>query len=249
MKILLLLLLIINTSFAGVLSKKNNKYFVTKKQFQIEELAKDYAQIKGYALIMDERVKGQFDVYGPRTFAQEDLDLFVTVALSDMGYTILRTDELKQLEVINARDIRYRGGQVFTDIDDVPRDYNFYQFVMKLNYAETHDISRNLRPFISRYGRVIEERNANTIILADTGTNIHRIQKLIKKLDTPAFLKRKELVDKINSQAKREVKESKPFLSFLKDQHVLFLISFALIGGIIGFGVRGYLMKRVEGGW
>lgn len=120
---------------------------------------------------------------------------------------------------------------------------------MRLKYVESYDIARNLRPFITRYGRVIDEKNANTIILADTGKNIHRIHKLIEKLDTSDFLVRKKKVEKINSTAKREVKKNKSVLEYIKDQHVLFLIAFALIGGIIGFGTRGYLMKRIEGGW
>lgn len=249
MKLFIIGLLLTNICFASVLKREGDSYKVLKQDFTIDALVQDYAKLKGYTLIVDKRINDQMSVFGPKIINASDLGVFVTSLLSDAGYTMLATDDIKQLEIISARDIRYRGGKVLKDITKVPEDYNFYQFVMKLKYVESHDTTRNLRPFITRYGRVIDEKNANTIILADTGKNIHRIHDLIKKLDTSDFLVRQKKVQTINATAKKELKRSKSILGYIKDQHVLFLIAFALIGGIIGFGTRGYLMKRIEGGW
>lgn len=249
MKYLLFGLLFINTCFANVLTKQGKGYYIARADFSVEEIVQDYAQIQGYSLITDGKIKGKMSTFGPRKIKESELDLFVTSILSDTGYSILATDEIKQYEVINARDLRYKGGKVTTDILDVPETYNFYQYIMKLNYVDSYDFGRNLRPFISRYGRIIDEKNANTIILADTGKNIHRMHDLIKKLDTKDFLKSKEMINKINSESKREEVKNKSVLEYIKDQYILFLISFSLIGGILGFGTRGYLMKRIEGGW
>lgn len=249
MRVLIGFILLVNVAHATTLKKVQSGYEVLKQDFSIEEVIEEYAAIKGYSLIVDGKLKGQSSLFGPKIIKSSELDLFVTSLLSDAGYSLLANDEIKQFEIIYSRDVRYKGGKVTNDINQVPENYNFYQFVMKLKYVDSHDIARNLRPFISRYGRVIDEKNANTIILADTGKNIHRIYNLIKKLDTPDFLKRKEIVNKINSEAQVTVQKNKSVFAYIKDQHVLFLIAFSLIGAIIGFGIRGYLMKRIEGGW
>lgn len=248
-RLCLFILLSAQVCYATIITKQDDSFQVNKKHFSIEALVKDYSKIKGYTLLLDSSLKGDMSIYGPKSFKENELDLFVSSVLNQMNYTILITENIKQLEVISARDIRYRGGEVITDINKVPMDYYFYQYVMRLKYVNANEVSRNLRPFVSRYGRVIDEKNANTIILADTGINIHRLQKLLTILDTPEFLKRKKIVDRVNSKIKEEVVIEKSIFKFFKDEYVLFLICFSLIGAILGFGVRGYMMKKIEGGW
>lgn len=239
----------LNIAFAGTLVKVKDGYKIINKKFELASIAEDYAKILGYALIVDAKMNDKINAYGPRIIKADQLDLFVSAILNSRGYTLLINNKIKQIEVINSRDIRYKGGSVIKEIKNVPNTYNYFQFVMNLMYVNSNEVSRNLRPFISRYGRVISEKNANTIIIADSGRNIHRIHGLIKKLDTAEFLKRRKLVEKINSESKKTITKNKSILSYIKDQHILFLIAFSLIGGIIGFGIRGYMMKKVEGGW
>lgn len=245
----LIFLLFVNTINAKVLERSEGQYTILKETFSLKELISDYAKSVEYNLVYEVKLDREIDFYGPSQIRAEDMTLFITAAAKDQGYTLLFDKEIKQIEIINSRDIRYRGSQVYTVINEVPKDYTVVQFATNLKHAESSNISRNMRPFMSRYGRVIDEKNANSLILFDTGKNIHRLHTLIQTLDTKEFAQRKLKVEEINKKNKKEIIVQKSILSYIKDEHVLFLITFALIGGIIGFGIRGYLMKRFEGGW
>ena len=56
-------------------------------------------------------------------------------------------------------------------------------------------------------------------------------------------------VEEINEKHKKVLKKEKSVFDILTQNNAVFLVLFTLVGLIMGFGIRGYLMKRVEGGW
>lgn len=253
-KLMLISLLIImsasSIASSSVLTQDSEgNYLLSKSEFKVSDLVSDYAKITGKNLILNSDVKGKSYLYGVKKIEASEIDLYISAVLNQAGYTVLEQESLNQLEVINARDIRYKSTKLFSKIEEVPRTYNHYQFVMRIEHIEASQLSRNFRPFMSRYGRIIDERNANTLIIADTGKNIHRLYKLAKKLDSKLFVERRDFIQKVNDKAKKEVVKKVGLLDFIQNEHVLFLIVFSFIGGILGFGIRGYLMKKIEGGW
>jgi general secretion pathway protein D len=250
MKILLIFILLSSHAFCSILTQDANGNFLLKNsEFDFSKLISDYSKITKKNLIIGSDVKGKAFLYGVKKIKKEEIDLYISAVASQAGYTILSNTELNQIEVINSRDIRYRSTKLYTDINNVPDNYNHVQFIMKLKYIEARDISRNFRPFMSRYGRIIDERHANTLVISDTGKNVNRLYKLAKALDTKAYVDRKDFIKKINDNAKKEIIKKESVLDFIQNQHVLFLIVFCFIGGFLGFGIRGYMMKKIEGGW
>jgi len=181
MKATLILSILLSLNAYAIRFNAEKDFVLDEPVFEVSSLIKDYAKLKGYNVIIDDDVKGTLKLYGVKKIPHEDIDLFISAVADQTGYTILKNEKLNQIEVINSRDIRYRGGKIYTEIKDVPRDYNHVQFVTRLNFIEASEVSRNMRPFMSRYGRVIDEKNANTLIIADTGKNIHRLAELISK--------------------------------------------------------------------
>jgi general secretion pathway protein D len=250
MKIFILSFLLLNTAFAKTLVKDSNgDYSLLKAEFKVADIVRDYAKLKDINLIMTEAPKGKLLLLGSKNINKENIDLYISAVTSEVGYTLIHNKELNQVQVIPSRDVRYNGGRLHTDINKVPDNYNHTMFSMRLKHAKAHVISRNMRPFMSRYGRIIDERNANTLILSDTGKNIKRLHKLIMSIDTAKFAKRVDFLKELNKKGKTVIETKISTLDFIRDQHVLFIIIFSLITGIMGFGIRGYMMKRIEGGW
>lgn len=249
MKAIIVLLCLMSLNAFAIRFNSEKDFIIDEPVFDVATLIKDYAKLKGYNVIIDEDVKGKLKLYGVKKIPHNEIDLFISAVADQTGYTILKNEKLNQIEVINSRDIRYRGGKIYTNIDDVPMDYNHVQYVTHLKYIEASEVSRNMRPFMSRYGRVIDEKNANTLIIADTGKNIHRLNKLISKIDTEEYQESKIYIENLNSSAKKKITKKKNLLKFISDQHILFIIAFLLIGIILGFGIRGYSIKKIEGGW
>ena len=68
------------------------------------------------------------------------------------------------------------------------------------------EIARNFRPFMSRYGRIIDIKQTNTIIIADTGSNINRLAKMVKFLDVAGHEEALQIVRVKNSSAQEIAK-------------------------------------------
>lgn len=248
-KLLSLFIFLLSLNAFALHLDSNKNYVLEKGVFDVASLIKDYAKIQGINVIIDDEVRGKLRLYGTKTILKQDMELFISAVADQTGYTLLKTENLNQIEVINSRDIRYRGSKIYTDIKDVPENYNQVQYVTRLKYIEASEVSRNMRPFMSRYGRVIDEKNANTLIIADTGKNINRLAQLISKIDTKEYLESQKFIDELNSKSKKEITKKENLLTFISDQHILFIIAFSFIGMILGFGIRGYSIKKIEGGW
>jgi len=59
---------------------------------------------------------------------------------------------------------------------------------------------------MSRYGRIIDIKQTNTIIIADTGSNINRLAKMVKFLDVPGHEESLQIVKVKNSSAQEIAK-------------------------------------------
>jgi type II secretory pathway component GspD/PulD (secretin) len=244
-KLFLLGALIFSNIWAVTIVKKNNDIFeLKKKKFEIKEIFDDYARVRSLNIIYSTEVEGRIYLYGVKEIKKKDLDLYISAVAAEGGYTLIRNEELNQIEVINSRDIRYKATKLFQNISDVPDTYNHYKFLVKLNYVKANELSRNMRPFMSRYGRIIDENNANSLIISDSGKNIHRLHKIIQELDKKSYLKRVASVDDFNEKHKKKIIKKESILSLIKDQHILFLIAFSLMGGIIGFGISTHLNRK-----
>lgn len=249
MKMLLLLLSMTISSYA-VLKKEGNFYYLSQKEFSLQEILQDYAKIHQINITFPSDYKDtKIFTYGDLKFEEQKIMKFISMAFNQEGYTLLPNDLMNLIKVINARDVRYMDLPVFKNPEELPNTNNYVQYITSFKYADSAQVARNLRPFMSRYGRVIDEANSNTLIISDTAENLRRIKKILSHLDTEQFMKDKILIEKLNAENESIVVEEKSFLQVISDQHILFIVLFSLVGLIIGFGIRGYMMKKIEGGW
>lgn len=75
--------------------------------------------------------------------------------------------------------------------------------VISLKHVSAAEIARNFRPFMSRYGRIIDIKQTNTIIIADTGSNINRLAKMVKFLDVAGHEEALQIVKVKNSSPRK----------------------------------------------
>lgn len=253
MKSLLVLTMIVGAgAFAktSVLKPAGKGSFLLPETFMVSELAKDYAKVFGKNLSMPEDFKDKKTrVFGPKKISEDKVFKLLSFVFYDAGYTLNMDPLTSTVEVMAARDVRYSAVPTYKDIDQVPNDLNHVRFVYGMRHIDGGDLARNLRPFMSRYGRVVDGPEGKSLVIMDTGKNIHRIWDFLKIVDTEEFADSKRKVDEMNAQASVVVKKKKSFLDVVADQHILFIAAFSLIFGIAGFILRGYAIKRIEGGW
>lgn len=250
MKFLITLLFLTSIANAAVLEKQGDGFKLLKSTFKASELVEDYARIMGLNMSVASDFQDEtFEIYGKNTLTKDQVEGYVSRVLSISFHTMIVDPAVPFIQVIQSRDARYTTLPVYNDLKDLPNNDNFVQYNHRLKFAEPADVARNMRPFLSRYGRVIDVPHARSIHLADTADNVKRLIAMAEIVDVEGYEKDKKEIDEINEKHKKIMKHEKSFVNILIENNGIFLVVFMLLGLILGFGIRGYMMKRIEGGW
>lgn len=169
----------------------------------ILELTKHMQKLTGINLILDKDVKGKVSIMAPSPITVGDAWKAYLASLNMAGYTLVKSGEF--YKVINARDVRYVPTSIYTG-SYTPDTEAHVMKILALKNVDASEISRNFRPFMSRYGRIIDIKQTNTIIISDTGSNINRLERLIKFLDVPGFEESLQILPVKNSSAQEIAK-------------------------------------------
>jgi len=169
----------------------------------IMEITKHMQKLTGINLILDKDVKGKVSIIAPTPITVGDAWKAYLAALNMAGYSLIKTGAF--YKVINARDIRYTPTKIYTG-NYTPDTENYVMRVISLKHVSAAEIARNFRPFMSRYGRIIDIKQTNTIIIADTGSNINRLAKMVKFLDVTGHEEALQIVQVKNSSAQEIAK-------------------------------------------
>lgn len=136
-------------------------------------------------------VKGEIKSTSGLSWTKENADALLSEALGIAGYTRVPVVQANTYKIINQRDIRYNSS--FRSLradkksgDEIPMlsDYMELHYKSENGNDRAQIISRNLRPFCSRYGRVIDSPRGNLIVM-DTGHNLKRMLEIIRLSDHP----------------------------------------------------------------
>jgi general secretion pathway protein D len=169
----------------------------------IMEITRHMQKLTGINLILDKDVKGKVSIIAPTPITVGDAWKAYLTSLNMAGYTLVKSGAF--YKVINARDIRYTPTKIYTG-SYTPDTENYVMRVIALKNVSAGEIARNFRPFMTRYGRIIDIKQTNTVIIADTGSNINRMVKMIKFLDVPGHEESLQIVKVKNSSAQEIAK-------------------------------------------
>jgi general secretion pathway protein D len=192
-------------AFAKIDVKNKMVQPFTVKNYSIVEFVKDYAYVTGKP-VLSEKLR---DSQGGITF-----NLNTKISISDfekMFYTIIESKGYSALidgsfvRIIETRDMRYMPSDFYKS-DAVPNIDRFVMVIHRLQNPVASSISRNMRPFLSRYGRIIDFGDEHSIAINDTGSNINRLLKIISNLDTKDSLKR---IMKSGSKRQKDTRKTK----------------------------------------
>lgn len=169
----------------------------------IMEITRHMQKLTGINLILDKDVKGKVSISAPTPITVGDAWKAYLAALNMANFSLIKTGAF--YKIINARDIRYTPTKIYTG-NYTPDTENYVMRVISLKHVSAAEIARNFRPFMSRYGRIIDIKQTNTIIIADTGTNINRLAKMVKFLDVKGHEEELQIVKMKHSSAQEIAK-------------------------------------------
>lgn len=164
----------------------------------ILDLTKHMQKLTGLNLILDKDIKGKISISSPTPITIGDAWKAYLQALSINGYSLVKSGAF--YTIVNNRDIRYSPTTMYTG-SYTPNTENYVMQIIPLKYVNSREVSNSFRPFMSRYGRIIEIRQTNTVIVQETGTHINRLMKLIKFIDIPGHEESLQIIKVRNSSA------------------------------------------------
>jgi general secretion pathway protein D len=164
----------------------------------ILDLTKHMQKLTGLNLILDKDIKGKISISSPTPITIGDAWKAYLQALSINGYSLVKSGAFYTL--VNNRDIRYSPTTMYTGTY-TPNTENYVMQIIPLKYVNSREVANSFRPFMSRYGRIIEIKQTNTVIVQETGTHINRLMKLIKFIDIPGHEESLQIIKVRNSSA------------------------------------------------
>ena len=152
--------------------------------YPLRQLVKDYAELTQTHLQYDRKTLEPGATVrlhlNQKTSRAEFKKIFYSL-LANEGLTVMEEQGFSW--IANSRDIRYMPGPIYTN-DQIPANSSYGLLVHTLKYPLGDEVTRNMRPHVSRYGRAINFSDAHTIMLHDQGTNLTRLLLLVQSLDT-----------------------------------------------------------------
>ena len=238
-------------AFAGVFKvDPNGNYVFIKSEFKITELLDEYAKHNNLNInILTNIISDPFTIQGNMIIAKDKIDSYVSSVFNSCGYMIIRLKDPDQITVINSIDLKYATLPMYTNLSEVPDNEEPVQFKYIAKYYDSKQLAVSLRPFMSKRGIIKGIESSNTLHISETGKNIKRLSRIIEFMDNEDSVKSKKEVDQLNEKYKKLLKDDKGVLDVFIKNSGLLMVVFMLLGLIIGFGSRGYMMKKVEGGW
>ena len=179
----------------------------------LKSCADHVSRLLGHKYIFAEKLEGAVKFSQNIKLNKNNIEKYFSEALNLNGLTRVKLDD-DLYRIISSRDVRFSPVSVIEvkdyNIGVIPNLSDYFLVSVQLKNPEyPSEITRSLRPFLSRYGRIISENANGVLIIQDTGRNLRRITKLVQKLDRPLNGDAKERIEKLmNMRHEQKIHEN-----------------------------------------
>lgn len=180
---------------------------VQKSCAELKDCVDEVSKMTGVKYLYSGELKGKIVSSDNLELTNENADSLFSSILNENGYTRIKQEENTYL-ILSARDIRYQATPIvkasYDSVPSLPQNMDYYmmEYTLKNNQTKiSSEITGALRPFISRYGRIIDMKTTGTLIVQDTAKNLTRLYELIKKMD---IIPTKEQIEAMKKQQDRK---------------------------------------------
>lgn len=151
---------------------------------EIKDCIELVSKLTGDKYLLDKDIKGKLNHTKNFSIKKENADQFISHALHISGFTRLPFDK-DTWTVLPQRDVRYQALKNYIHGEDkIPNNDDFINVVIKLkNRFLAGDISRSFRPFMSRYGRIVDLKDPGLLVISDTAKNSNRLIEMVALID------------------------------------------------------------------
>lgn len=199
----------------------------------LKECTNNAYKLIGKNFVTSEKLEGKIENSKDFKLTKENAEKIISAMLNQNGYTRISIDSANDY-IINARDIRYNTQTAIEwsgDLEKIPDLSDYFLLQIKTKNPELmSNTVRSLRPFLSRYGRIVEQLSTSSILIQDTGINLRKVAPLVAELDKPVDAKVLTLIknqDCHSDYGKKEMKKNKEIIKKSKksNEEVMFRLN------------------------
>lgn len=158
--------------------------------FPLVDLIKEYAEALKLNVSFEDSFNNEKRLVSIRINTKapvEEFSSLIKSILDSYGYTILQEEGLSW--IMSSRDIRYVPTPFFKE-KLPPNNVSYATTFFYLKFPVAREVSRNIRPFLSRYGRVLDFGDGRTILLVDKGETTNKLKDVIAFMDDEKLYKK-----------------------------------------------------------
>jgi len=152
-------------------------------QVDLRIFIKTIGHLTGINFLIDDKVKGTVTLMSPTKIRVGEVYDVLESVLQVKGFAAVPAGRI--VKIISRTDAAKSNMliRVGNNPELIPVDDSLVTQVIPLHFADGAEISSVLSPLVSTGGSITTYPKANTIIITDTSSNVHRIAKLAQELD------------------------------------------------------------------
>ncbi len=158
-------------------------------QVDIRVVLKTIGDITGINFIVDENVRGTVTVMSPTKIRLGDVYEFLESILEVKGCAAIPAGDV--VKIVPRAEAAKRNLQVRIGSDpcEIPKTDSIVAQIIPLTHADVTGVSEIIRPLLPKDAYMAAYPKTNSILIADTSSNIHYIAQIIQTLDVEEEVK------------------------------------------------------------
>ncbi len=164
------------------------------------------------------------------------------------GLTLVHDPELDLYRLLPVRNARDEAIPLITEESKLPKDDTLVTFPFYLKYAPPDPIARSLRSFSPASSRFVLPEGFNGVLVTDSARAMPKYAAIIARLDTPQAAEEFRQLLKERETETDCPADYEPGFATRAGNSAVQIALFGLVGLALGFLIRGYVIRRIEGG-
>lgn len=173
--------------------------YLNATDVEIQDMIKQISKATGTNFLLDDRIRGKVTIISEKPMTKDMAYQAFLSALQVMGYTTVNTPA-GLVKIVSTKD-------AINSPLDIYKDKNPYtdQFITRIYQAKNisaNELSQVIKTLVSKEGNLFAYPQTNSFIITDSGSNIDRILRIAKELDTEGPQEVIEIIPIQNADAK-----------------------------------------------
>jgi type II secretory pathway component GspD/PulD (secretin) len=152
----------------------------------LDEVLNYLSDAAGFIVVVDTHISGNVTVISTHPLSRDEAVNLLNTELNRNGYAAIRNG--RALTVVDKKSAKTRNIPVKTgnNPEAIPDNDEIATWIIPIRFVEVRQLVSDLSPLVSAQATVAANEAGNSIVIADTQSNIRHLAKIIQAVDNSA---------------------------------------------------------------